>query len=138
MTQATCRKTSRAKSNNPHNTNKNICALAAVRYFGCQHQTRYLHTIKDVVYAVRKKYTVRSRGSNVKGMSVGGARATLAKLSDAITCGYIIQVQGHVVVLDARGKTVVDTAPRKTDKRKILSCYIVYLDLDKIKREVVR
>jgi hypothetical protein len=40
---------------------------------------------------------------------------------------YVIRVEGHVLMIDRNGKTLVDTAPRKRDKRKVLDITGVYL-----------
>ena len=124
---------SKERSNNLVNPNQNICAQKVAKFLGCVDTTRYLHVISDLVISARKKgWTVRSRMSNVKDMSVGNCRNTLAKLSacekleDTCVFGYIIRVHGHVIFLNASGDTVVDTAPRKRDRRKITHCYIVY------------
>ena len=123
----TARQTARAKSNNKDNGNKNICALRVAQALGVGAETRYLHTVNDVVYAARKAYTVRSRGSNVKGKTVGASRAKLIELAEQHnTIGFIVRVAGHVLLIDKEGKTVVDSDPRQRDKRKITHCYIVY------------
>jgi len=124
---------SKKHSNNKANPNQNICAQRVAQFLGCANTTRYLHLISDLVISARKKgWIVRSRMSYIKGMSVGNSRSMLAKLSGCEkleeTCvfGYIIRVDGHVIFLNASGDTVVDTAPRKRDRRKITHCYIVY------------
>ena len=123
----TARATARAKSNNKENGNKNICALKVAQALGVHEESRYLHTIKDLVYAARKTYTVRSRGSNVNGKTVGAARAKLIDLATKHnTIGFIVRVAGHVLLINNEGQTVIDSDPRKRDKRKITHCYIVY------------
>jgi len=89
------------------------------------------------VTSVRKRYTVRSRmsafGSSVR--SVGALRKKAAKVAAAAVSdtgakvnvvGFIVGVPGHVLMLDASGNTVVDTAPRKRDRRAVDGVYIVY------------
>lgn len=117
----------RTRSNNPHNPNKNICVLRVAEHLKVHNETRYLHNVSDLVMASRKLYKVRSRESQVRGKSVGGARAKLAKLANEVNAiGFIMQVDGHVLFLNSEGTTIVDSAPRKRDKRKIRSCYVVY------------
>lgn len=120
----------KSDSNNSENNNKNICALEVAKALGVAHQVRYLHTITDLVRAARTRYTVRSRMSKVKGKSVGGARKTLAKVSatDTVgtTIGYIIRVDGHVILTLPDGTTHTDTDPRQRDARRITHCYAVY------------
>ena len=118
----------RETSNNKDNGNRNICALAVANALGVGDSIRYLHTIADIIKAARTRYTVRSRYSHVKGLSVGGAREKLCKLSEDVRgCkGFIVRVDGHALLLSAAGKTVTDTAERKRDRRKMSHCYIVY------------
>lgn len=61
MTEA--RKKSIKASNNPMNPNKNICARAVAYALDVDKEVRYLHTLKDLIKAARKKWTVRSRFS---------------------------------------------------------------------------
>ena len=124
----TARQKERSKSNNKDNTNKNICALRVAQALGVAKDTRYLHNVKDMIYAARKAYTVRSRMSNVKGKTVGGARAKMIDMATehSTAVGFIVIVKGHVLLIDKMGSTIVDTDPRQRDKRKIMACYIVY------------
>ena len=124
----TNRTQSRKKSNNPQNTNKNVCGLQVAKYLGVGEKTRYLHNMNDLVYATRKAYTVRSRGSQVNGKSVGKMRSKLAQIALEVkgVKGFIVRVAGHVLFISPEGKTIVDTDPRKRDARKITHCYIVY------------
>lgn len=137
---ATNRTLERENSNNEMDANKNICALAVAEYLNVEKAVRYLHTITDLVRAARKSYTVRSRMSKVKGKSIGAARKTFATISEkensahpfgGKVAGYIIRVKGHAVFVDSNGNTLVDTAPRKADRRKITHCYMVMDDFVK-------
>lgn len=114
----------RADSNNPDNTNKNICALEVAKYL-CVHNTvHYLHTINDLVRAARNKYIVRSRKSLLAKGTIGKTRKAIEAKGDALF--YIAHVKGHVLLLNREGRTIVDTAPRKKDKRKVYNLYGVY------------
>lgn len=105
-------------------TFKTVCNTAVTRYFGADADVHYLHCIADVVRAVRKQgFTVRSRKSSVKIGSVGQVRKQLKKLGLGF---YIVRVFGHVLLLDHTGKTVVDTDPRKRDRRQITHLYKVF------------
>jgi len=106
--------------------NKSVCATAVASYFGAANEVRYLHTIQDIIGAVRKAgYTVRSRKSSVKkDISVGGLRL-LAQQGKLEFGKYIIRVDGHALVMNQEGTTVVDTDPRKRDRRKITHLYKV-------------
>jgi len=131
------RMAAQANSNNSSNPNQNICALRVAEHLGVHNQVRYLHTISDLVRASRMRYTVRSRMSKVKGKSVGGARKTLAQLSETEQMqgrmgkvrGYIIRVEGHAIYLNSDGSTQVDTDSRLRDCRRITHCYMVWDDL---------
>ncbi len=123
----TARQQAREKSNNKDNGNKNICALRVAQALGVHEETRYLHTVNDLVYAARKRFTVRSRGANIKGKTVGASRAKLIDLATKHnTIGFIVRVAGHVLLIDNEGRTIVDSDPRQRDKRKITHCYMVY------------
>ena len=102
-------------SNNSENNLKNICVLKVAKKLGVDHTVHYLHCVKDLVRATRNKYTVRSRLSSLgKNPTVGKIRSKLSKEKGL----YIIRVKGHVLLMDSEGKTIVDTSPRKRDKRK--------------------
>lgn len=118
------RHTWKARSNNDKNPNKNICALAVARAIGVDHKVRYLHCLNDVIRACRAGgYTVRSRKSSVKGTTVGAIRNQLEALGADF---YIVRVDGHVLLLGCYGKTLIDTDPRKRDRRKITHVYGVW------------
>jgi hypothetical protein len=109
--------------------NKSICASAVSDWFGVTNVQRYMSTISDLVKAVRTEYTVRSRGSLVKYKTIGAARSILEKNTknkDLGAIGYIIRVANHVILLNRFGQTLIDTDPRKRDRRTITHCYIVY------------
>lgn len=118
------RKVYKNKSNNEMNNNKNICVLAVAEALGVDKETRYLHTMTDIVRAARNKYTVRSRKSTLKGETIGQLRKSIISKGDAIC--YIVRVPNHCMLLNSKGETVVDTDPRKRDKRKISHIYGVY------------
>ena len=121
---AICRKTYRAKSNNPHNANKNICVLAVASAFGVEYETRYLHTLSDLKRAISKRLSMRSVRSMVKGKTVGSIRNQITKLAAPTV---VVVLDTHVLLMDCEtGKTLVDTAPRKRDRRRIVAIYGVY------------
>jgi len=117
----------KGQSNNSANPNKNICNLRVVQFLGVNHRVNYLHTILDVVRAARTSYQVRSRKSTLSKGTIGATRKQIAKKGDSRY--YIIRVKsggvfgGHAMLLDHAGKTLVDTDPRKRDKRKITHMY---------------
>jgi hypothetical protein len=87
---------------------------------------------QDVVNILRRKgWSCRSRKSSLKkGCTVGGARKRLSilthsELVDGAIPIYLIQVKGHVLLLNALGTTVVDTDQRAADRRKIVKIFKV-------------
>jgi hypothetical protein len=63
-----------------------------------------------------------------KGDTVGKLRAKLAKNygKDPKLYLYVAMTPEHVIVLGAKGETVIDTAPKKRDVRPVLKLYGVY------------
>ncbi len=113
-------------SNNISNTNKNICGLAVATTLGVANATRYLHTMDDIVKAARTRFTVRSRLSQLnKNKSIGNARAKMNSLANDHTIGFLIGIDGHVLLADANGQTITDTDPRQRDRRKVTELYII-------------
>jgi len=119
----TRRSSYKAASNNSDNRCKNICALAVVSALGLENTVRYLHTYEDVKRACRNSFSVRSVKSMVKSKTAGGARKMMSELGAKY---YIVWVDGHVLMMDALGKTIVDTAPRLRDRRKIVQIHGLY------------
>ena len=123
------REAARDRSNNADNPNQNVCALRVAEALGVASNVRYLHVRKDCVRAARTAYTVRSRFSQVKGLSVGGCRAKLQKITEREglnPVGYLVFIDGHAMLLDKAGQTVVDTDPRQRDRRKVRELFVVY------------
>jgi hypothetical protein len=119
------RDTFRAGSNNPDDPNRNWCGLMVAEALGVERKVKYLHTVNDLVRATRAGgYTARSRRSAVRGDTVGSVRAQLADKVGATF--YIVHVDGHVLLLGASGHTLIDSDPRKNDRRKIRSLYGVW------------
>jgi hypothetical protein len=129
----------RNESNNKDNTNKNVCALAVARMLCCDKQTRYLHNWGDLQRAIRSLWSMRSVKSYVKATpdsTVGSLRKAMHEYAtkEQHLIAYVIRVEGHVLMIDRNGKTLVDTAPRKRDRRKVLDITGVYLpdSMDKL------
>ena len=55
-----------ARSNNPNNPRKNVCALVVARALGADDATLYLHTWDDLKRAIRSVWSFRSVASAVK------------------------------------------------------------------------
>lgn len=119
----TTRQALKASSNNPVNPNQNVCALMVARSLRVENEVRYLHTLDDLHRAARTRFSVRSVKSAVKADTVGAARRNMPQIG---ALGFIVYVEGHVLLLDAQGQTLVDTDPRKRDKRRILKVHGLY------------
>ena len=104
---------------------KNVCTSAVLAYFNIDpseyRQCQHLHDVKRILNAWG--YSCRSRASQLpKGATVGQARAWVrSKRSGARewTDSYAVVVKGHILLLGHDGHTVVDTDPRKVDRRKV-------------------
>lgn len=128
----------RKESNNASNTNKNVCALAVARLLCCDQQTRYLHNWSDLQRAIRSLWSMRSVKSYVKAKpdsTVGSLRKAMHDYAtkEQHLIAYVIRVEGHVLMIDRNGKTLVDTAPRKRDRRKVLDITGIYLPDSSVK-----
>jgi len=119
----TMRQQQRETSNNAEDPNKNICALKVAQALGVDHTQRYFHTIEDVKRAAGRRFSVRSVKSYVKSNTAGGARKAMPSIG---AVAFIVWVPGHVLLMSADGKTIVDTAPRKADRRKLLGVWGLY------------
>ena len=105
------------------------CATATLDYFGVSGVTWNERTNKNVWADTlrRNGFAVRSRLSKVgKNKTVGAIRKKLASLDEPQVKGFVVRVDGHVLVLDRGGNTIVDTAPRLRDKRKVLGVWAVW------------
>jgi hypothetical protein len=112
-------------SNNTANQNQNICALAVAQYLRVDKKVRYLHKLPDLIRAARFDFKVVSRmtAAKAKGKSVGAIRKNLAAIGAML---FIVRVDGHVMLLHGNGETLIDTAPRKRDRRKVTHVYAIY------------
>ncbi len=134
MTKA--RKKYTKRSNNPENPNQNVCAQAVADALGVADLVRYLHSISDLVRALRKgDFLVRSRKSDLRGADTIGAvrqriRAENEKQESRLDADYyVVRVttgSGHVIILGRDGSTLIDTDPRKRDRRRVTHFYGVW------------
>ena len=75
----------------------------------------------------RNGFSLRSRKSQFKkGASVGGIRKEIQKLNDQEGTVYLVHVDCHILLVNAMGETIIDTDPRKRDKRRVLGIYAVW------------
>jgi hypothetical protein len=100
--------------------------LSAFHYTGTVADSRRESILRKHGYAVRSR---KSRLSK-KGNTIGSLRSLLITWDDPLDTMYLVIVQGsgfcHAMLLDKSGTTVVDTAPRKKDKRKVVKIHAVY------------
>ena len=107
---------------------KTVCTSSVLAFFGISPDSyRYSQNRKDVLRILRSNgLSARSRKSKVitaKCQTIGAVRARIKKLGES---GYFyVGVVGHAMVLDGDGNTVVDTAPRKRDRRRVTHVYHV-------------
>jgi len=105
---------------------KTVCASSVLAHFGIYPDTyNYAENVGDVNRILRDRgYSVRSRKSKIvtkKANTLGGIRNRIKDLGEPGK--YFIRVIGHAMVLDGEGKTIVDTDPRKRDRRKVTHVY---------------
>lgn len=108
---------------------KTVCTSAVLAHFGVDPSAyHYSGAWGDVERILRRHgYHVRSRLSRVgRGRSVGQVRTRLARLGDDPSTLYYVGVPGHAMVMAPDGRTVVDTAPRKRDRRKVHRVFAVW------------
>lgn len=119
---------------------KTVCSSHVLAYFGIDcstyHYSGYINQISCVLR--RNGWACRSRNSRI-GCSFGnmdsGKNPTMGEVRKAIkarkwgdparTC-YAVCVPGHILLLDWNGNTIVDTAPRKRDRRKVWSIRAIF------------
>lgn len=110
---------------------KTPCASAALAYFGVTGTTWNERTKRNVWPETLRRagYSVRSRKSKLSKSesTVGAARAKIAAVAAAEPeiRAFIVRVSGHVLVIDREGNTVVDTDPRKADRRQIVGIFAI-------------
>lgn len=76
----------------------------------------------------RHGFSTRSRKSKMpKGLTIGACRKAIAKLDEDAVYFVIVMGKGycHAILLNSEGQTVVDTAPRKRDKRKVHTIHAI-------------
>jgi hypothetical protein len=121
----TTRQRRRAASNNRENPNQNKCGLAIAQALGVDDKVRYLHTIRDLKRAASHYFSVRSRATALglkkgKRTTVGSMRRHCA-LQGARW--FLVWTPLHVLLLNAKGTTIIDADPRKRDSRPVLGVW---------------
>lgn len=102
------------------------CAAATLNFFGVSGVTWNARTRQNVWECTLRRagYAVRSRASKLgkRTSTVGAARQKIAEIAqgEPEIIAFVARVQGHVLVVGRDGQTLVDTDPRKNDRRKLL------------------
>ena len=135
---------------------KTVCVSTCLAYFGVpagsykytdngfrnRKTRRYFTDNRRGAILRRFGFAVRSRLSSVGGYdtTVGKVRAKIAKLDDPAGTKYLAIVHGartaHAIVLDRDGSTLIDTAPRKNDRRRVAEIHAVVMQGDLIRHDV--
>ena len=114
---------------------KSVCVTAVLTALGVPlksfHYTGKIGDGKRSAILNRNGFACRSRLSKIgKNTSVGQARKKITKLNEGASVNYMVVVSygrsAHLMLLDNEGKTLVDTDPRKVDKRRIQEVHAVY------------
>ena len=113
---------------------KGVCVSACLGYFGIK-PDQYKYTWSKVAgnnhLAIFRRFgwAVRSRKSTlIKGSkTVASVCKEIAKYTDYTNdVMYLIHVKGHVLLVNSNGKVVVDTDPRKVDRRKVCNVTAIF------------
>ena len=128
------REVHRQGSNNKENPNQNICAYAVACAGGVEDSVKYLHTIDDLKRAYQSRFSLASRLSMFGGRnaSVAKAKAMMRELPNPLNSrgsecrGYLVWIEGHIILTDCNGNVIVDTDPRKSDRRKVQGIWAGY------------
>jgi hypothetical protein len=115
---------------------KGVCVSACLGYFGITpDQYRYTSSLRggpvNPILGIYRRFgwAVRSRKSNlIKGSkSVGAVRKAIKGYTDYTDdVKYLVHVKGHVLLLDSNGDTIVDTAPRQVDRRRVYNVWAIF------------
>lgn len=114
---------------------KTVCVTACLTALGVRldsfHYTGTVQGTQRENILRRSGYCVRSRLSSMpKNPTIGKCRAAINKLQDPPGTRYLVIVDGsgycHAMLLKSDGSTLVDTDPRKRDKRKVVSVKAVF------------
>jgi hypothetical protein len=114
---------------------KTICVTAVLTSLGVPassfHYTGSIANGRRNAILNRNGFACRSRMSKIgKNCSIGKARKKIAKLNEGSSVKYMVAVMygnaRHLMLLDHEGKTLVDTDPRKVDKRRIMAIHAVF------------
>ena len=111
---------------------KTICVTAVITSLGIpanSFQSTWTRKNPDAYKGVirRAGFAVRSRKSSVPRIATMGAvRAAIRKMGDPAGTVYMIRVPMYLILLNDKGETIVDTDPRKIDRRAVLDISAVW------------
>ena len=113
------------KRNPEQNGFRTICTSAVLEYLRVT-KWRYSQSLGDVCRILRRHgWSGRSRKSQA-------GNCTVSQLRDKVRAGKIdmelyrgVFVDRHVLLMKNHGLTVVDTDPRKSDRRKVRAVYAI-------------
>ena len=114
---------------------KTICVTAVLTSLGVPvNSFQYTGSISDKrrnAILNRNGFACRSRLSRVgRNTTMGKARAKVAKLNEGPGVKYMVCLRygskAHLILLNNLGETIVDTAPRKRDSRRVVAIHAVW------------
>lgn len=114
----------------PSGRRKTVCTSTCLDHWGVPPTSyHYCESFRDMLRLLRREgFSVRSRLSRLpksKRRGVGALRLWL-RANAPEHAEYLVRVPGHVIAMNARGETIVDTAPRRRDVRPVLGLWVVY------------
>jgi len=114
---------------------KGVCVSAVLSYFGItpdQYKYTWSKKVGNNYHNILRRfgYSVRSRNSVFsKAKTVSQIKKAIKKYADIYdNVSYMVVVKNHVLLLNSNGQTVVDTSPRKMDRRKVLKVSAVFIN----------
>jgi len=117
----------------PSGKSKTVCVTACLTALGLPvesfHVTGTLSKPNYLPLINKIGLKARSRKSKMpKGLTIGACRKAIKKMGENAVYFVVVWGSGycHAMLLDNDGSTLVDTAPRKRDKRKLHSIHAVY------------
>jgi hypothetical protein len=114
---------------------KTVCTSHVLAAFGIDASTyHYSGQLEQRLAVLRRNgWAARSRFSQLrKGTTMGQVRVAIRRISptDPVGTRYMLRVvangTGHALLLDGQGKTLVDTAPRELDRRRVTDLRAIF------------
>ncbi len=118
----------------PSGKMKTVCVTACLTAIGVPFESfQVTGTLQNPNYLSlinKVGYCARSRKSKMpKGLTIGACRKAIKNLGENAVYFVVVNGNGycHAMLIDNNGETIVDTAPRKKDKRKVHSIHAVFI-----------